>query len=1263
MAKHINTFKNGLNFDVNENSYPNTCYPEAYNLRIMAESNQDSATLTNIRDDKVISRLTDYVIVGRIILGEKLVLFLRHITIADRGKILSIPLEHINFPTFNINNLSYRVIECPNFNFADNVAIVGVYENDITQNVYFIDNNNVLRVVNIYQSYETDQDASILNVTKPALMEKIELHKIVDGKLKTGTYQYAYCFFKRGGGETIYSSGTTPIYLSASSLTEGNSSQFRGSVSGENSGKGLNIITWVDPKMLEYYDNIRFVRMYYSSQNSIPEITVVYEGPYSLGVDHSVIITDTGGVSLGSITIEEYRYFPILFNATTLEVKNNYLLAANIKEQSFDLDPNKDVYLHTFRFTSSSGQAPVARLYLNPPQNINQVEDYLIIGSNISDNVLDGMKDLNYVQSTNIISLDSLADKNPEFKANRQADGITVGGEGGWIKYKFVTRQRKALQSLPFSNGSFGKIGTNYRADLYGYDDMTNPMVVQSNLGYQRSEIYRFGIVFFDAYGRHSFVKWIGDIRFPEEKDGFPIVTIQGYEYIINDLLIEFTFKQEFLQYLRSNEINRYQIVRAERTYDDATVKDCGYGASIETSPFSNSVVTRNILHEFRTNTFKYNIDYICPETYVNKNNYKAYDRIDMYPGFLTCNAKVHNSAKIFRNDYLLLIAYPYNTTNNFNRYRVNDKIAKIDYNEKVKTTSLSNFGTHVGKGFSNRFMSWRRDPSGNFSYTGGEHNISLAGTTMILDLEDAWYDDYYDYYLGKTAYIRRRSYSYPYGGYTKQAIHSTTYYPVTGIRVIFDTDPISFTCGNGDCFIEWFEYLRGVWTIEKDALGTGEGDHYRKGGQTFLGLVESKINPRFMVNPTISILEDGAVIESDDRTSLIKSEYKYLAMREQKGAYPLDSDKTIIFEQDFDLYTYNPVYSQMDKSKVYFMRPDGLQDINTFPSRIYRTNKKINGENTDSWSKFYANNFLDIDSRYGPITKLINFNNKIFAFQPKGIAFINIEEREMIPNTEGNSIMVGSGGVMNTFQYITTSSGASHQDGILVTPYSIYYVDDKNKKLATLEEHPVFISDLKGIKSFCSNKNFDTVYLVYDPRFNEVWWKIDDETLLFNAYFNTFVSKINNNTFSYPTYFDGNLYIFDNKMTMVNVEGDNTFLPCSLSIIVNPNSVITNRYDSIVVSSEVTDFNGKVFPDISFDAVEFSNSYQEFASTPFTSSSRIRFRRFILNTIRDIHKHRVYSPYLKATFNFTTGEAEERGMYKIKIHDIITNYEPINAR
>ena len=78
-----------------------------------------------------------------------------------------------------------------------------------------------------------------------------------------------------------------------------------------------------------------------------------------------------------------------------------------------------------------------------------------------------------------------------------------------------------------------------------------------------------------------------------------------------------------------------------------------------------------------------------------------------------------------------------------------------------------------------------------------------------------------------------------------------------------------------------------------------------------------------------------------------------------------------------------------------------------------------------------------------------------------------------------------------------------------------------------------------------------------------------------------------------------------------------------------------------------------------SFDAVEFSNSYQEFASTPFTSSSRIRFRRFILNTIRDKHKHRVYSPYLKATFNFNFNG----GIYKIKIHDIITNYEPINAR
>jgi len=47
--------------------------------------------------------------------------------------------------------------------------------------------------------------------------------------------------------------------------------------------------------------------------------------------------------------------------------------------------------------------------------------------------------------------------------------------------------------------------------------DYGNPLFANKLTGYSRDEIYRFGIVFYDKYGRVSPVKWVGDIRFPND--------------------------------------------------------------------------------------------------------------------------------------------------------------------------------------------------------------------------------------------------------------------------------------------------------------------------------------------------------------------------------------------------------------------------------------------------------------------------------------------------------------------------------------------------------------------------------------------------------------------------------------------------------------------------------------------------------------------------------------------------------------------------
>ena len=54
MAKHINTFQGGLDLDTNVNSYDNTHYPYALNMRLISDTSGESGTLTNMEDSKVI---------------------------------------------------------------------------------------------------------------------------------------------------------------------------------------------------------------------------------------------------------------------------------------------------------------------------------------------------------------------------------------------------------------------------------------------------------------------------------------------------------------------------------------------------------------------------------------------------------------------------------------------------------------------------------------------------------------------------------------------------------------------------------------------------------------------------------------------------------------------------------------------------------------------------------------------------------------------------------------------------------------------------------------------------------------------------------------------------------------------------------------------------------------------------------------------------------------------------------------------------------
>lgn len=1187
MPKHINTFIKGLDMDTNVNSYSNQSYPYALNMRILSDGTFESGTLTNMEDKKLMLQIpTGETVVGVSNLRDNIIIFTKtSSTVGKIYKVTSTDLLAANTVTLGASHL----LASKSFNFGDNVQIVARYETPSIQKIYWVDGVNPLRFANIANDI-SGEDVSKFNIVQNVTLSTPTLNSIVSGNLTSGVYQYAYCLYDNNGAETSYSPATQIIPLSGASLSEGTSMNFKGSDIGVNSSKGVKIdISNIDTD----FTGIRIIRLFYSTQTGTPEINIVYEGT----VSSSISFTDSGSTTLGTLILEDFRYIPNIFSATTLEVKNDFLFAGNTVETSFDIDFDARAY----RFSSVRD----GYLYDDVTYEGNDPNGIFIRYDTYK--ALDIPETHNCAQHVNIISRSSGLDK-------FQSDGRILGGEGKYVKYTFVVKTRKTDNAV----GS----GTPFKTFTTSYNDLSNPLVIHEQLGYQRGEIYRFGLVLYDSYGRQSFVKRIADIRIPDEDDdaAWSVLNSAGE---IQDIGIEFTLKNEALSLL--DNATSWQIVRAERTYADATVKDCGYVGNLNTNT-TNSVKFRPSLSVSSSSASKA-LEYLSPETVYNKNNNVNYNRIDSFAASTYSTTRKDTGSGDRANSFVLRRnpAIVSSVTKTYTTGTVLYSPTKTQSN----TSIVPLYSTQLTNVFEPAAVS----------------NRCVHGTCLILKVDSALTNNSSGYY------VRRRSFNYPYGGYDYNAIRSTIYYPCSPLYDI-NTTPVEVF--GGDCYIGIFEYMRGLMSKSSTVVGDASSPTTRMGNQIAYLLVETKLNLMYTVNPRWSRLDSGTTVALADTRALATGAYVYNAMWETSGVHeagvPAGGTQEY-YEQNYNLYTYNSVYSVMDKSKIFFIRPDNLEDSNSIDTRIYRTSRKINGELADSWTKFPVNNFIDVDTKYGALTKLLTFKDKLFYFQEKGVGIIPIQEREVVTSQSGSATTLGVGGVMERYDYISTSSGTNNLYAICTSNNGIYYIDTYNKKIARLSENIEFLSDMKGIRSDLPSKAFTNLSTIYNSNYNELWFYIDDITYILNEYTGAFISQVNDVfKFSFTT---ENKNFIVNGLTGYRLDEPNTYRSWKLSLICNPNNVITNRYDSISLSSHLNNLNG-----IPLTHITASTRVDTTGKISLTSSNlRNRFKTWIFNSLRDSTSgERLYDSYLKI-------ELEGDDSDRVKLYDVLTNYSPINNR
>ena len=479
-----------------------------------------------------------------------------------------------------------------NMDLDNPVRIEHIVENADISRIYWTDNKNPLRTLNIKRFPAlADVPIQALDITPLMKPSQPTLDLNLTGSLPVGVYQYTYKYLSENGGESTFSPISNMYHVSDQST--GNSTLYAGGPKGNLGTQGFQIV--VD----DIDDNFSYIELYslfYDELNNAPRVAVVSRNQISPGTVRSVFQHTNWNNEIDN-GLEE-----ILIESNTFDVckdiaiKDNILFAANLRQkENFISEKEWNVKVLRWRITPGNGSRLDAMLTTNDVEikhyKLNAQGEAVSINNNsVEYGVLDenghrvgygqllgqadGMYDLvnqpylNYdgnlntpMWTTGISSQRKETNGGPGyvhyFNYKYLSDRMTVGAESfnytsnglGGCRVSFGVEEKIAdisqnSNSSPFvssvsnneeliteigkyHDGADINIGTTFKTSM-SLGGSKDPHLSGDKRGYQRGEVYRFGVQVYDLNGSPGNVLWIGDIETPHMFDVSRMINIKN---------------------------------------------------------------------------------------------------------------------------------------------------------------------------------------------------------------------------------------------------------------------------------------------------------------------------------------------------------------------------------------------------------------------------------------------------------------------------------------------------------------------------------------------------------------------------------------------------------------------------------------------------------------------------------------------------------------------------------------------------------------
>src|SRR6185369_6998185 len=165
-------------------------------------------------------------------------------------------------------------------------------------------------------------------------------------------------------------------------------------------------------------------------------------------------------------------------------------------------------------------------------------------------------------------------------------------------------------------------------------------------------------------------------------------------------------------------------------------------------------------------------------------------------------------------------------------------------------------------------------------------------------------------------------------------------------------------------------------------------------------------------------------------KTSTVEMYYTGTALTSSIAA--LDPSSQIRLED----YSYNQGYSTQGQNFQYTALPNNFVNSNKFIARIRWAGPKFVGESPDSFRTFANLDFKDLAANYGRINDIEVKEDNVVVWQDKAINTVPILQRQQIVSSGGDTVNIGTGGVIDRFDVLTSYFGTQHQWSVIPTEF-----------------------------------------------------------------------------------------------------------------------------------------------------------------------------------------------------------------------------------